>query len=237
MLAQQRWRLLFGLEGVAIDPAQATLAALKEGLQQIGRPLPPEVSLDWLMQMELEEALQYLLGSDHEHLGTSVAKQIGLHYKEFRRFKGRLYTGIAELLGTLTHQQEVETILLSPWQPEETRRQLTSHGLVDGIDLLACRHAHGCLGCRRKIAIDTANRATPSDGQLVWLTDEPKDILTAHRHGILSIAALWGHTSQEELKAVRPSLWAVEPQDVTIHLRQPTIRLTANSAEPTIQMH
>lgn len=237
MHSQQRWRLLFGLEGVAIDPASATLAALREAMIRIGRPLPPESRLDWLLEMELDEALQYLLGNDYRRLGASVVKQVTQYYRESQRVGGRLYPGISELFESLSQHKEVETILLSAWKPEETRRRLTSHGLFDSIDLLACRSADGCPGCRRKIAIDIANQAAPGDGQLLWLTDDPKDILTAHRQGILSIAALWGQTGQEELKAARPSFWAVEPQDVIIHLQQSSTRLPALGSQATILRH
>jgi hypothetical protein len=128
MQPQRQWRLLLGLEGVAIDPAPATLAVLREGLRQIGRPLPPELALDWLMDKEFEEALEYQLGSDYEHLSGAATKRVGLHYREFRRYKGRVYAGIPELLDVLSRQQEVETLLLSAWKPEETRGNPTAVG-------------------------------------------------------------------------------------------------------------
>ncbi len=208
------WRLLMGLEGPVVDPAPGLVCALRCALTDVGRPPARDADLAWTLDVDFDQALERLLGSESSRLATAVTERFHAHYARHGRAEGRIHEAMTRVLATFARRPDIETVLVSGETKSDLQRHLAHLGLATTFDAVACTTHRACAQCRRSLAVRVAEGNGTQLHRTLWLSDDPDDLASAARRGIRCVAALWGRSPAAELKPARPDFWAESPEDL-----------------------
>lgn len=209
-----RWRVLMGLEGPVVDPGPGLLCALRCALTDVGQPPIAEADLAWTLDVDFDQALERLLGSESAHLAPTVTEHFHAHYARHGRAEGRVHESMTGVLATFARRPDIETVLVSGEPRKDLQPHLAHLGLSTAFDVVACTSHRACARCRRSLALRLAEHDETELRHTLWLSDDPDDLAWAARRGVRSVAALWGRSRPAELRAGRPDLWAQSPEDL-----------------------
>jgi phosphoglycolate phosphatase len=190
--------ILFDLDGTLTDPREGIVRSVLFALERMGRELPLEDSLDWVIGPPLQQSLGSLLNSKDE---TELARCLG-HFRErfsdIGLFENNLYPEIPELLDDLKSQGY--NLFVATSKPKVFADRILEHFDLksrfqqvygSGLDGTKIEKAEviGDLIIGEAIAPKTA----------IMVGDREHDVFGAKHHGIACIGVLYGYGSREEL--------------------------------------
>ena len=191
--------VLFDLDGTLTDPAVGITTSIRHAMRALGRPLGPEVDLDWCIGPPLVDAFARLLDGDR-----ALAEAAVLAYRErygtIGLFENTVYPGIPELLDDLVAAGR--TLVLATSKPRVFAERILAHfGLarhfraVHGSELDGTR-VHKTDLVPWILATEAIDPQTA-----VMVGDREHDVLGARAAGLATLGVTWGYGSRDELRA------------------------------------
>jgi len=140
-----------------------------------------------------------------------IPKLIPLFLKEYRDIIHHLkpFPDIHKLLESL-HQQNIGMALLTSNTVDNVQHFLELHNLeyFDWVE-----HSSGLFKKQHTIAHQIKKHSLQSS-EVIYIGDETRDIIAAHKCGIRIISVTWGLHTSELLASFRPDFIADNPQEI-----------------------
>ncbi|NLH82271.1 MAG: HAD hydrolase-like protein [Phyllobacteriaceae bacterium] len=191
--------VLFDLDGTLTDPKVGITVSIRHAMAELGRPLGPEVDLDWCIGPPLIDAFARLLDGDRTLAEAGVAAYRA-RYGTVGLYENEVYPGIPDLLAALV--ADGRRVVLATSKPRVFAARILEHfGLdrafaaVHGSELDGTRvHKTDLVPWIRDVeAIDPATA--------VMIGDREHDVVGARAAGIATIGVAWGYGADGELAA------------------------------------
>jgi pyrophosphatase PpaX len=202
--------VLFDLDGTLIDSVPLIVASMQHAFA--GRERAPTVK-EWVALIGTPlEAMIRRWGEDEADVAILRER-----YKEHQwaNHDGmvRAFPGVPEVLDVLTARGVRMAVVTSKLEPS-ARRSLEFLGLsrhfeaVVGLESTV-RHKPDPEPVRFAMA---RLEAVASDA--AFIGDSPHDVLAGNAAGVVTVAALWGPFTRDELAVARPRAWAENASDL-----------------------
>ena len=198
MIIRRRKTLLLDLDGTLVDPASGILACCRYAFERMGRPIPSEQDLRWIIGPPIRTTFSELL-QGHGEVEEAVAYYRQL-YSEWGLTQAELYPGIPEMLSKRRDDGTRLFLCTSKARDFAIRvaRHFGFHSLLVGVYGSELDGRFDDKGDLIEHLLEV-ERLDPNDACMVG--DRAHDVRAAARHGIPTVGVLWGYGSLEELTA------------------------------------
>jgi phosphoglycolate phosphatase len=209
--------VLLDLDGTLTDPKVGITTSIRHAMNELGRPLAPEVVLDWCIGPPLIDAFTRLLDGDRDRAGAGVAAYRA-RYGTIGLFENEVYPGIPALLERLA--DEGRTLVLATSKPRVFAARILEH-----FDLARYFHAvHGSeLDGTRADKTDLVPwilaREALDPAATVMVGDREHDVFGARAAGLATLGVAWGFGAPGELVRAGAAAIAEAPSDLVRLLR------------------
>lgn len=189
--------VLFDLDGTLTDPKVGITTSIRHAMRELGRPLGPEVDLDWCIGPPLIDAFARLLDGDRALAEAGVAAYRA-RYGTVGLFENAVYPGIPDLLEALV--ADGRRLVLATSKPRVFAARILDHfdlarrfDAIHGSELDGTRvHKTDLLPWILEVeAIDPA--------AAVMVGDREHDVIGARAAGVATIGVAWGYGGEGEL--------------------------------------
>jgi len=206
--------ILFDLDGTITNTFEGITNSIYHSLKYYPHITPPnrEALLPFIGP-PLTVSYSRIFGMDEQ-----TAKEAVEHYREYYREKGifelSLYDGIAEFIRELS--EKGYKVILATSKPEDTaKRVLSLFGLDKYFDYIGGADGHKKRDKKHEVLAYSLESVNAHDlSRAIMIGDRRYDAEGAGIVGIDSMAAQWGHGSEEELRAAGFNYFAKTPLDV-----------------------
>ena len=202
--------LIFDLDGTLSDPAVGIGRSFNYALTAFGHAPVPDGAISRLIGPPLDQGFQSVLGdATPAHLAELVAK-FRERYGTLGYAENTLYAGIPEALQKLA-AASIRLGVCTSKRADFAERILAMFGLralfdfIDGGDVGISKAQQ--LGALR------ASGAIPATS--IMIGDRAVDIEAARANGLGAVGVLWGHGSEQELRAAKPDRLLTAPAELT----------------------
>ncbi|QTE30639.1 HAD hydrolase-like protein [Pengzhenrongella sicca] len=190
--------ILFDLDGTLTDPEVGITASFRSALDAVGRSVPADVDLSWVIGPPIRENLGRL-GVTAAELPRAVAA--------FRRrhlavglYEATLIPGIAGLLSRLD-DAGVRLALATAKPAADGAVTLTHFGLAQYFAVIAGNTERGTLSKADVVAHALRELGGVDPARVIMVGDRRHDIEGAAANGIAAIGVGWGFAADGELAA------------------------------------
>ncbi len=204
--------VLLDLDGTLTNPKVGITTSIRHAMTELGRPLAPEVDLDWCIGPPLVDAFTRLLGGDRARAADGVAAYRA-RYGTLGLYENEVYPGIPELLARLV--ADGRTLVLATSKPRVFAARILDHfGLtgffraVHGSELDGTR-VHKTDLLPWILAEEALDAATT-----VMVGDREHDVLGARAARVATIGVTWGFGSRDELTTAGARALVDTPADL-----------------------
>jgi phosphoglycolate phosphatase len=196
--------VLFDLDGTLTDPHVGITTSIRNAMVELGRPLAPEVDLDWTIGPPLIDVFATLFDGDRDRAEAGVAAYRA-RYGTVGLFENEVYPGIPELLARL--RDEGRRLFVATSKPHVFARRILEH--FDLARFFVAIHGSELDG-RRAAKTDlipwilTREKIDPASA--VMIGDRAYDVVGARSAGLPTIGVAWGFGGRDELEAAGAAL-------------------------------
>jgi phosphoglycolate phosphatase len=202
-------QLVFDLDGTISDPAVGIARSFNYALEHFGYPPVPADRISPLIGPPLDQSFRSLTGSASEgHVADLVAKYRE-RYAQVGYSENVLYPGIPEALGALA-DAGIRFGLCTSKRVDFAEAILGMFGLRGHFAFLN----GGEIGIQKKQQLAALLAAGEISGSSIMIGDRAVDVEAARSNQLASVGVLWGHGTQEELRAANPSRLLSEPSQL-----------------------
>lgn len=199
------------LDGTISDPRVGLLSAFRYALASVGRPLPPQEPLDWVIGPPLSESFDIVLGN------AALSRQALGHYREYytagAMYENTLYPGIRDAIAAIDaagFRLYVATLKLDHC----AEMILRNFGLADAFVGIYGSDLDGKLGQKADVIAHCLASEGLDHRGCVMVGDSKHDVLGAAAHGIPCIGVAWGYGGIAELTSVGARAICATPADL-----------------------
>ena len=205
--------LLFDLDGTLTDPAEGIFNSVYYALAEMGRERPPLEKMSYFIGPPLVDGFSAMCGMSY-----AEAERARDLFRVYYPVKGinecRMYDGIPAMLSCLV--ENGFRLVLATSKPEIYARRI-----IDRFDLTRYfTYVAGALLDESRsqkaevitYALDTLGITDPAT--CLMIGDRHYDVKGARACGIDTVGVLWGHGSEEELRAAGAIDLAATPTDL-----------------------
>lgn len=205
--------LLFDLDGTLTDPAEGIFNSVYHALARMGRERPPLEKMPAFIGPPLVEGFSAMCGMSYAEaeLARDLFRE---YYPERGIFECRMYDGVPAMLAAL--KDAGFSLVLATSKPEIFARRILDH-----FDLARYfTYAAGSLLDESRsqkaevitYALDTLGISNPS--ACLMIGDRRYDVQGGRACGMDALGVLWGHGSEEELRAAGACALASSPAEL-----------------------
>jgi len=208
--------VLFDLDGTLTDSRIGITTSIRHAMAVLGRPLAPEVDLDWCIGPPLIDAFARLLDGDRDRAAEGVAAYRA-RYSTIGLYENAVYPGIPDLLDRLV--AEGRTLVLATSKPRVFAIRILEH-----FDLARrFRAVHGSeLDGTRADKTDLLPWILAEEGldpaTAVMVGDRRHDVEGARAAGIAAIGVAWGFGAPGELATAGAAAIVASPAELADRL-------------------
>jgi phosphoglycolate phosphatase len=200
--------ILVDLDGTIIDPAPGIIACYNHALTQLGITPPAPDHVRASIGPPLRRGFAEFLAPHHD-----VEQAVRL-YRELYGAKGMfdatLYPGIAEALAALRVRHE--RLYVCTAKATKFARPILEHfGLARLFDGIYGADLEGRFDDKADLIAHILEETAIDPSSAIMVGDRSHDVLAAARNGIVSIGALWGYGSAEELESAGAAALCAAP--------------------------
>ena len=191
--------VLFDLDGTLTDPKVGIVASIRHAMTVLGRPLGPDVDLDWCIGPPLIEAFGRLLDADHDLAEAGVAAYRD-RYGVVGLYENEVYRGIPELLDACG--EAGLKLVLATSKPRVFAARILEH--FDLAWRFAAIHGSELDGTRvhkTDLVPWILARESIDPATTVMVGDREHDVFGARAAGVATIGVAWGYGGRDELEA------------------------------------
>lgn len=205
--------LFFDLDGTLTDPREGITRCIQHGLEQIGRPFPPQAELVQYIGPPLRWTFPDLLGTDDAELVDVAIRHYRQRYADVGLFENEVYAGIPELLSAL--QGDGYDLYVVTSKPTIYADRIISHFGLDEyfIDTYG-PELDGRFDDKAELVTHILAGRDLKGEQTVMIGDRASDIAAGKVNGTHTLAVTYGFGDLEELTAAGPDLICHSPADI-----------------------
>jgi pyrophosphatase PpaX len=202
--------VLFDLDGTLIDSVPLIVASMQHAFA--GRERAPTVK-EWVALIGTPlEAMIRRWGEDEADVAL-LRERYKEHQWAHHDSMVRAFPGVPEVLDALSARGVRMAVVTSKLEPS-ARRSLEFLGLS--------RHFQAVVGLestvRHKPDPEPVHHALvrleAAPGEAVFIGDSPHDVRAGNAAGVVTVAALWGPFTREDLAPAHPRAWAENASDL-----------------------
>lgn len=196
--------VLFDLDGTLTDPKVGITASIRHAMTELGRPLAPEVDLDWCIGPPLIDAFARLLDGDRRRADAGVAAYRA-RYGAVGLYENEVYPGIPELLDALV--ADGRRLVLATSKPRVFAERILDHfGLVRRLTAVHGSELDGTRVHKTDLVPWILAREGIAAATAVMVGDREHDVRGARAAGLATIGVAWGYGGPAELTAAGAAL-------------------------------
>ncbi len=205
--------LVFDLDGTLTDPKPGITGSVQYALAKLGRPVPSQDELEWVIGPPLKGAFARLLGP-----GGDVDEGVRLYRERYSvtgLFENEVISGIPELLDNLLADNRILYVATS-------KPRVFAQRILDHFELsrrFAAIHGSELDGTRAdkkdllRFVVDTEGLDPAS---AIMIGDREHDVFGARSVGIGTIGVRWGYGSDAELTAAGVAALVDYPAEIGV---------------------
>lgn len=196
--------VLFDLDGTLIDSIALIVAAMDHAFDGFDGPRPS--TEEWMLGIGTPLWLQL---SEYARNDEELAR-LRDRYRAFQFLHHdkyiRAYPGAAETLAALDARGLTMAIVTSKLD-QLARRNLDFTGLAKYVPLVVGVEATTKHKPEPEPVLHALEQLGVAAGETVFVGDSPHDVASGNAAGVVTIAALWGAFTREQLAPAGPTLW------------------------------
>jgi phosphoglycolate phosphatase len=202
--------VLFDLDGTLTDPKTGITGSVQYALEQLGRPVPSQDELEWVIGPPLRASFLRLVGESLADDGVRLYRE---RFGATGLFENELIEGIPELLDHL--KAKGKRMFVATSKPQVFAVRIIDHFKLDGF----FEHVYGSeLDGTRVDKRDLLPFIQQQEGfdsrDCVMIGDREHDVIGAKAIRAPTIGVRWGYGSDEELKAAGVHRLVDHPSDI-----------------------
>lgn len=205
--------LFFDLDGTLTDPREGITRCIQYGLEQIGRPLPPQEKLVKYIGPPLRWTFPDLLGTDEAELVDAAITHYRHRYADVGIFENVLYEGIPELLRAL-HGDGFNLYVVTSKPTIYAERIVRHFGLDRYFEATFGPELNGRFDDKAELIAHILSERRLNPRQTVMIGDRASDIIAGQANGTRTLAVTYGFGSLEELTATGPEAICHHPIEI-----------------------
>lgn len=205
--------LFFDLDGTLTDPSEGITRCLQYGLEQIGRPFPPQAELVQYIGPPLRWTFPQLLGTDDAKLVDEAIRHYRRRFADVGLFENEMYAGIPELLGALRDDGYDLYVVTS--KPTVYAERIIEHFGLDryfvatfGPDL------NGRFDDKAELIAHILVDRNLRPQQVVMIGDRASDIAAGKTNGTHTLGVTYGFGDLKELTAAGSDTICHSPAEI-----------------------
>lgn len=204
---------LLDLDGTMTDPFPGITLSIQYALKKLGRDVPEQDDLRWMIGPPLLDSFPVLLGTNDDALVEQAIQFYRERYAQVGKFENRLIRGIPDVLAQLKAGGFFLSVCTS--KPSVYARQIVAHFDLDRF--FDAQHGAELDGHNSHKAdlirhILTSEELDPQ--QTVMIGDRLHDVVGALANDIPALGVLWGYGSREELEGSGAAAIAEQPSEI-----------------------
>ncbi len=205
--------LFFDLDGTLTDPKEGITRCLQYGLEQLGRPAPPQAELVQYIGPPLRWTFPRLLTTDDSALIDAAIAHYRRRYADVGMFENELYPGIPELLKRL--REEDFRLFVVTSKPTIYAERIVDHfGLTEYFEAVYGPHLDGRFDDKRELIAHLLAERSVTASDTIMIGDRASDILAGQANGTHTLGVTYGFGSIEELQTARPDRICHHPHEI-----------------------
>ena len=210
--------LFFDLDGTLTDPREGITRCIQYGLEQIGRPFPPQEELVKYIGPPLRWTFPDLLGTDEPELVDAAIRHYRQRYADVGLFENVVYDGIPEVLDAL--HDDGFTLYVVTAKPTVYAERIVRHfGLDPYFEATFGPELNGRFDDKTELVAHILAERDLQPEQTVMIGDRASDIAAGQANGTCTLAVTYGFGSADELTAVGPDAICHRPAEIRAKVR------------------
>jgi phosphoglycolate phosphatase len=205
--------LLFDLDGTLTDPYEGITRCISHALLALGRPVPPQMNLQWCIGPPLKNSFAKLLASNDDKLAEKALAIYRERFGSVGLYENELYEDIPETLSVLREMGHILYVATS--KPTVYATQIIEH--FDLQQYFKAIHGSELDGTRNEktdlISHILQNEEIASSSTLM-VGDREYDMIGAKANGVCGLGVLWGYGTQDELEASGADACVSHPKEL-----------------------
>ena len=205
--------LFFDLDGTLTDPSEGITRCLQYGLEQIGRPFPPQADLVQYIGPPLRWTFPQLLGTDDAELVDEAIRHYRRRFADVGLFENEVYDGIPELLSVLKGEGFELYVVTS--KPTVYADRIISHFDLDRYFTATFGPAlNGNFDDKTELIAHILTERDLKPERTVMIGDRASDIAAGKANGTHTLAVTYGFGDLEELTSAGPEMICHSPAEI-----------------------
>jgi phosphoglycolate phosphatase len=188
--------VIFDIDGTLYPGARATIAAVKQALDELGLPQPDDAEITFLVGKPVGEMHAWLHSRFRGNSANRLAVLVDRYELEFVSTVAKPYPGIVDALAE-TRRFAREMAICTNGPEPYVERVLNAHGLRRFFDHVRFHHTADDTKTRMVREILERSVARPA----VVVGDRVDDVQAAHASGLKAVGVAYGYGSAKELSA------------------------------------
>lgn len=205
--------LLFDLDGTLTDPFWGITRCIGYALNALGRPIPSPDDLRWCIGPPLRNNFEKLLGSNDDRITEEAVAKYRERFSSIGLFENELYSGIAEVLGTLKGRGH--NLYIATSKPTTYAERIAIHfGLNQYFRRIYGSELDGRHSEKTSLIVHILQREAIRPTEAIMIGDREYDMIAARNNKIRGLGVLWGYGTLEELQHSGAHALARSPGDL-----------------------
>ena len=189
--------LLFDLDGTLTDSRVGIIRSIQHATRALGIEPPPEESLGWCVGPPMRENFARLLGTDDSMLIDRAFAHYLERYESIGYRENRVYDGVPAMLTAVTPGRRL--IVATSKLTSSAERILAEFKLRDFFEGVFGSERDGRFADKRELVPHVLSAARLDARDTAIVGDRVHDIDGGRAAGIVTIGALWGYGTRDEL--------------------------------------
>lgn len=205
--------LLFDLDGTLTDPYQGITRCISHALLALGRPVPPQVELQWCIGPPLKNSFTTLLASDDDKLAEEALAIYRERFGSVGLYENELYEDIPETLSAL--QDMGHMLYVATSKPTVYAAEIIGHfGLQQYFKAIHGSELDGTRSDKTDLISHILQDETITSSSALMVGDRKHDMIGAKANGVCGVGVLWGYGTEDELEASGADICISHPKEL-----------------------
>lgn len=190
--------VIFDMDGTLVDSVPGIRASLAYALDQQGHRLAEETDITALIGPPMDQIVATLLAPFGDERVAQTVALYREHYGRVGLLQGLMYPGIQQTLHSL-HAEGYHLFIATSKRQPFAERILQRIGISALFDDILGTPLDGSMDDKRLLVAHLLGKHGLLPSSSVMVGDRREDIVSAQHNHLLSIGALWGYGSRQEL--------------------------------------
>ncbi len=218
-LVENLRHILIDLDGTLTDPKLGIHTSIRYAMDKLGRPLAPELDIDWTIGPPLKASLMKLLDTEDHDLGEQALLAYRERFSVIGLFENEVYPTVAETLEALK-QRDYQLFVATAKPTVYAKRILEHFQLAEFFNEIYGSELTGERTNKGELIEYIVQQEALKPAHCLMIGDREYDILGARKNGIEAIAVEYGYGSQAELDQAQPKARIQQFAELLQHLGQ-----------------